>query len=53
MNTIGSICLAVWLILMRAVQVFDIKFSNRDKVMGVMAIIAGVVFMIGTLSNRG
>lgn len=45
---IANICLAVWLILMGAIQAFDIKFNNRDKIMGFLAMIAGVVFLIGS-----
>lgn len=41
MHYIGPICLAVWLILMGLVQAFDIKFQNREKIMGFLAIIAG------------
>ncbi len=41
MHYIGPICLAVWLILMGLVQAFDIKFQNREKIMGILAIIAG------------
>jgi hypothetical protein len=47
---VGTICLAVWLILMGAIQGFDIKFQNRDMILGVLAIIAGVVMLIGILS---
>ena len=46
---IGSICLAIWLILMGAVQAFDIKFQNREKIMGFLAIVAGVVYLIFAL----
>ncbi|HQR06178.1 MAG TPA: hypothetical protein PLN21_05115 [Gemmatales bacterium] len=46
---IAHICLAVWLILMGALQAFDIKFNNRDKIMGFLAIIAGVIYLIGAL----
>lgn len=42
MRYIGPLALAVWLILMGLVQAFDIKFQNREKIMGVLAIIAGV-----------
>jgi hypothetical protein len=48
-DLIARICLAVWLILMGALQAFDIKFNNRDKIMGVLAIVAGVVFLIAAL----
>lgn len=49
MNTIGFFCLAVWQILMGALQGFDVKFANRDKIMGVLAIIAGVTMFITAL----
>lgn len=47
---LGPICLAVWLILMGAVQAFDIKFNNREKIMGGLAIVAGVLMLISFLS---
>ena len=50
MQKLGPICLAIWLILMGAMQAFDIKFNNRDKIMGILAIIAGVVFLVSALS---
>ena len=49
MAVIAHICLAVWLILMGAIQAFDIKFNNRDKIMGALALIAGIVYLIGAL----
>jgi hypothetical protein len=49
MQKIGPICLAVWLILMGAMQAFDIKFNNRDKIMGILAIIAGVSWLLWLL----
>ncbi|MFO0814682.1 MAG: hypothetical protein U0796_15785 [Gemmatales bacterium] len=49
MLTVAWICLSVWLILMGALQAFDIKFQNRDKIMGFLAIIAGVVLLIAHL----
>lgn len=49
MLKVAWICLCVWLILMGALQAFDIKFQNRDKIMGFLAIIAGVVLLIATL----
>lgn len=52
MALLGAVCLAVWLILMGAVQAFDIRFANREKIMGYLAIIAGVVYLIGILSVR-
>jgi hypothetical protein len=50
MYRFGMIALAIWLILMGAVQAFDIKFANRDKIMGFLALIAGIIFLIGVLS---
>lgn len=49
MHLLGPICLAVWLILMGAMQAFDIRFNNRDKIMGFLAIIAGVTTLISIL----
>lgn len=49
MGTVGAIALGVWLILMGLVQAFNIKFEKKDLVMGVLAIIAGAVWLIGAL----
>lgn len=49
MGKLGPICLAVWLILMGALQAFDIKFTNRDKIMGALAIVAGVLMLVSFL----
>ncbi len=45
----GQIFLAIWLILMGSVQALDLKFHNREKIMGGFAIIAGVIYLIGAL----
>lgn len=52
MGQIGFICLAVWLILMGALQGFDVKFENRDKIMGILAIIAGIGVLISALNLK-
>lgn len=49
LQKIGPICLAAWLILMGAMQAFDIKFNNRDKIMGFLAIIAGITMALTIL----
>ncbi len=49
MGWVGAVCLGAWLILMGAVQAFDIKFQNREKIMGGLAIVAGVVYLIFAL----
>lgn len=41
-----DLCLGAWLILMGAVQAFDIKFQNHRGSMGFLAIVAGVVYLI-------
>ena len=46
MHYIGPICLAIWLILMGAIQAFDIKFQNREKILGFLAIIAGAAQLL-------
>ena len=51
MGSLGPICLAVWLILMGAMQAFGIKFANSDKIMGFLAIIAGVLTLVSHLSH--
>jgi len=50
MGKLGPICLAIWLILMGAMQAFDIKFNNRDKIMGGLAIIAGILMLVSYLA---
>lgn len=50
MGKLGFICLAIWLILMGALQAFDIKFNNRDKIMGILAIVAGGALIISMLN---
>jgi len=37
---------------MGAMQAFDIKFNNRDKIMGFLAIIAGATTLISLLAPR-
>lgn len=49
MFTIGVFCLAAWLILMGAMQAFSIKFANSDKIMGGLAIVAGIVNLIAAI----
>lgn len=50
MVKLGFLCLAVWLIMQGLLQGFDIKFNNRDKIMGILAIVAGVGFIVGVLN---
>ena len=50
MYKVGMICLAIWLILMGAIQGFNIKFQNRDMILGILAIVAGAIMLIGILS---
>jgi hypothetical protein len=47
---IGAICLAIWLILMGAVQVFGIKFTNRDMILGILALVAGIINLVAIIS---
>lgn len=49
MAKLGMIALGVWLILMGLVQAFNIKFENKDLVMGILAIIAGATVLVTLL----
>ncbi|MFT3882388.1 MAG: hypothetical protein QM703_22395 [Gemmatales bacterium] len=50
MYKLGPICLAIWLILIGTIQAFDIKFNNREKILGALAIIAGILMLVSFLS---
>lgn len=50
---IGMIALAIWLILYGLLAVFSITFSQEPIVMGILALIAGVLILISpTISRR-
>ncbi|HMP02828.1 MAG TPA: hypothetical protein PKD86_15665 [Gemmatales bacterium] len=46
---LGPFCLAAWLILMGLLQAFKIDFKNKDMIMGILAIIAGVTMLLTLL----
>lgn len=49
LTTLAAICLAVWLLLMGLDQAMGLKFRNKNLILGVLAIIAGVVQLITIL----
>jgi hypothetical protein len=46
MPNIGMLALAVWLILYGLLAVFNISFSQENIIMGILALIAGVLILI-------
>jgi hypothetical protein len=49
LSLVANVCFAVWLLLMGATQAFNIKFANRDKVMGYLALIVGAIYLFNLL----
>ena len=43
----GIILLAIWLILYGLVALFGLSFSGLGVVMGVLAIVAGILLLVG------
>jgi hypothetical protein len=43
----GSVALAIWLILFGLIPLLGLSFEGRDTLMGVLAIVAGVLILIG------
>jgi hypothetical protein len=43
----GMLVLAIWLILTGLFALFDFSFSNRDTVMGLLALVAGILVLLG------
>lgn len=46
---IAFFAMGAWLILMGLVQAGNLQFQHRDKVMGVLAIVAGVIVLVKSL----
>ena len=44
---LGNLLLAVWLLLTGLTAVTNITFSSRDLIMGVLALAAGVLLLLG------
>ena len=44
---LGMLLLAIWLILTGLAAFVNLNFPGRDKVMGAIAIIAGILLLIG------
>jgi uncharacterized membrane protein HdeD (DUF308 family) len=42
----GIIVLAIWLILTGLIQIFNISFTGEALIMGILAIVAGVLLLI-------
>jgi hypothetical protein len=51
MNKPAIILLAIWLILMGAVQALNLSFNGLNVVLGVLAIIAGVMVLLDRLKQ--
>lgn len=43
---IWQILLAVWMILYGAINVFELSFSNMNVVMGLLALITGIMIFV-------
>lgn len=43
---IGTLALAAWLIIYGLLAVFKITFDNRELIMGILALIAGVMLLV-------
>lgn len=46
---IGMIALAIYLILVGLIAVFNITFANEGLVLGILALIAGVVILLSPM----
>lgn len=43
----GSVVLAIWLLLSGAIALFSLSFEGLPVVMGVLAVVAGVLILMG------
>jgi hypothetical protein len=43
---IGTLALAIWLILFGLLAVFNISFANQGLIMGILALVAGVLLLV-------
>lgn len=46
-KSIGMLLLAIWLILTGLIQLIGLSFAGLPVIMGILAIIAGVLLLIG------
>ena len=46
MAMLATICLALWLLLMGIDQAFGLKIPNKNMVLGMLAIITGVISLL-------
>jgi len=46
-KNLGRLLLAVWLVLIGLISLLGVQFSARDIIMGVIALVAGVLLLIG------
>lgn len=44
---LGNLLLAVWLVVTGLTAVTNITFSSRDLIMGVLALAAGILLLLG------
>jgi hypothetical protein len=51
MNKPAVILLAIWLILMGAVQALNLAFNGLNVVLGMLAIVAGIMALIDRLKQ--
>ncbi len=47
MDNLGTLLLAIWLILTGLMAFVNLKFPSRDKVMAAIALVAGIFILIG------
>jgi len=47
MRALGNILLAVWLILEGLISLLNLSFSGSDLIMAILAIVAGVMLLLG------
>jgi hypothetical protein len=46
-NNLGMILLAIWLIAQGAIALLNLNFSNMGLIMGLLALVAGILLLIG------
>ena len=46
-NNLGMLLLAIWLIVYGAIQLLSLTFANIGVIMGILALAAGILLLIG------
>lgn len=46
-SNLGMLLLAIWLIVTGLIAVFSLSFSNSHIIMGILALIAGILLLLG------